>query len=57
MGLSAIESKQLGPLLIFQTLWNELKLDTALKKSLSSIKTCFDIKRAIFIFKSTYNSK
>ena len=46
--LSAKETKQLGPLLVFQKLWNELKLDAALKKSLSSIKTFFDIEKAIF---------
>lgn len=46
--ISAIESKQFGPLLIFQKLWQELGLGEALKQSVSDIPTFFDIERAVF---------
>lgn len=41
-------SKQFGPLLIFQKLWKDLKLDEALNSSFSSIQTFYDLEKAIF---------
>ncbi len=42
------DSKQYGPLLVFQKLWKEIGLEKILKNSFDSIDTFYDIERAIF---------
>lgn len=43
------EAKKIGPVLIFERLWNETGIKTVLKKLLAKRKFEFDVERAIFL--------
>ncbi len=42
-------SRKIGPALIFERLWNELGIKTAIRQALSGRKFQFDVERAIFL--------
>lgn len=45
----SVTTKKIGPTLIFERLWEELKLKTVIKENLRNRKFSFDVERAIFL--------
>jgi len=46
--LTPLCTRQYGPLVVFQKLWQELNLDKLLKDSFHELHTVFDLEKAIF---------